>query len=128
MDIEKKSKKIREKQRESKERSEQELLTNIQQHEKVQFPSGQEVTKEAPQEDLQLLMHRIREVINVLNDFKNKREITRSRKEYLDLLKQDLCNYYSYNDFLMNKLIDLFPLAEVKEFSYSLNQIKMFLK
>jgi ribosomal RNA methyltransferase Nop2 len=128
LDIEKKSKKIREKQRESKERSEQELLTNIQQHEKVQFPSGQEVTKEAPQEDLQLLMHRIREVINVLNDFKNKREITRSRKEYLDLLKQDLCNYYSYNDFLMNKLIDLFPLAEVKEFSYSLNQIKMFLK
>jgi ribosomal RNA methyltransferase Nop2 len=116
LDIEKKSKKIREKQRESKERSEQELLTNIQQHEKVQFPSGQEVTKEAPQEDLQLLMHRIREVINVLNDFKNKREITRSRKEYLDLLKQDLCNYYSYNDFLMNKLIDLFPLAEIIDF------------
>ena len=91
-DLEKQSKKIREKQRQAKERSEQELLTNIQQQEKVQFPSGQEVTKEgmlrhgsktnliiscvslAPQADLQLLMHRIREVINVLNDFKNKRE------------------------------------------------------
>jgi ribosomal RNA methyltransferase Nop2 len=60
-------------------------------------------------------MHRIREVINVLNDFKNKREINRTRKDYLDLLKQDLCNYYSYNDFLMEKLIDLFPLAEVGE-------------
>jgi ribosomal RNA methyltransferase Nop2 len=59
-------------------------------------------------------MHRIREVINVLNDFKNKREINRSRKEYVDLLQQDLCNYYSYNDFLMNKMIDLFPLAEVR--------------
>ena len=32
----------------------------------------------------------------------------------MDLLKQDLCNYYSYNDFLMDKLLDLFPLAEVK--------------
>ena len=67
--LKKKSKKIREKQRQAKERSEQELLTNIEQHEKVQFPSGQEVTKDAPQADLQLLMHRIREVINVLNDF-----------------------------------------------------------
>lgn len=132
LDIEKKSKKLREKQRQAKERSEQELLTNIQQQEKVQFPSGQEITKEglfnnrniqtivgwlfsflAPQADLQLIMHRIREVINVLNDFKNKREVNRSRKEYLDLLQQDLCNYYSYNDFLMNKLLDLFPLAEV---------------
>ena len=69
-------------------------------------------------------MHRIREVINVLNDFKNKREITRTRKEYLDLLKQDLCNYYSYNDFLMEKLIDLFPLAEVCR-STSLNKISI---
>jgi ribosomal RNA methyltransferase Nop2 len=67
-------------------------------------------------------MHRIREVINVLNDFKNKREISRSRKEYLDLLQQDLCNYYSYNDFLMNKLIDLFPLAEVKILLEKLNK------
>ncbi|CAF1004129.1 unnamed protein product [Adineta steineri] len=116
LDIEKKSKKLREKQRQQKESAEQELLTNIQQHEKVQFPSGQEVTKEAPQADLQLLMHRIREVINVLNDFKNKREVNRSRKEYLDLLQQDLCNYYSYNEFLMNKLIDLFPLAEIIDF------------
>ncbi|CAF2856546.1 unnamed protein product [Rotaria sp. Silwood2] len=116
LDIEKQSKKLREKQRQVKERAEQELLTNIQQHEKVQFPSGQEVTKEAPQADLQLLMHRIREVINVLNDFKNKREANRSRKEYLDLLKQDLCNYYSYNEFLMNKIIELFPLAEIIDF------------
>lgn len=93
LDIEKQSKKIREKQRQSKERSDQELLTNIQQQETIQFPSGQEVTKDgtkdlssspddhqsclAPQADLQLLMHRIREVINVLNDFKNKREANR---------------------------------------------------
>jgi ribosomal RNA methyltransferase Nop2 len=65
-------------------------------------------------------MHRIREVINVLNDFKTKREANRSRKEYLDLLTQDLCNYYSYNEFLMNKLIDLFPLAEVKIFIFKI--------
>ena len=63
-------------------------------------------------------MHRIREVINVLNDFRNKRESNRSRKEYVNLLKQDLCNYYSYNTFLINKVIDLFPLVEVNIFLY----------
>ncbi|CAF0744684.1 unnamed protein product [Didymodactylos carnosus] len=115
--IEKQSTKIREKQRKTKELSEQELLTNIEQHEKVQFPSGQEVTKDSvPPADLQLLMHRIREVINVLNDFSKKREQTRTRKDYLDLLRQDLCSYYSYNDFLMSKLIELFPLAEIIDF------------
>ena len=40
----------------------------------------------------------------------------RTRQEYLDLLKEDLRNYYSYNDFLMMKLIDLFPLDEVNRF------------
>jgi hypothetical protein len=42
----KQSKKIREKQRLTKERADQELLTNIQQQETFEFPSGQEVTKE----------------------------------------------------------------------------------
>jgi len=116
LDIEKQSKKLREKQRKTKELAEQELLTNIEQQEKVQFPSGQEVTKEAPLADLQLLMHRIREVINVLNSFTKKREVDRTRKDYIDLLKQDLCSYYSYNDFLMSKLIELFPLAEIIDF------------
>ena len=50
LDIEKQSKKIREKQRQSKERSDQELLTNIQQQETIQFPSGQEVTKDGTQD------------------------------------------------------------------------------
>ena len=37
----------------------------------------------------------------------------RSRKEYVDLLVADLCSYYSYEKFLMQKFFELFPLNEV---------------
>ena len=42
--------------------------------------------------------------------------LCRSRSEYIDLLKSDLCTYYSYNEFLMEKLMNLFPLSELLEF------------
>ena len=37
----------------------------------------------------------------------------RSRKEYLALLRNDLMNYYSYSEFMIDKLMDMFPLSEV---------------
>ena len=40
----------------------------------------------------------------------------RSRKEYLELLRNDLMNYYSYSEFMINKLMDMFPLSEVSVF------------
>lgn len=36
--------------------------------------------------------------------------ICRSRQEYIGQLRKDLCTYYSYNDFLMEKLMQIFPL------------------
>lgn len=51
----------------------------------------------------------------VLSDFKKFREGNRSRSEYTELLRRDLCTYYSYNDFLMEKLMQMFPLDEVLE-------------
>jgi len=35
--------------------------------------------------------------------------LPRSRRDYLSQLKKDLCMYYSYNDYLMDKLMALFP-------------------
>ena len=35
--------------------------------------------------------------------------LCRSRKDYMDQLRRDLCAYYSYNEFLMEKFMDLFP-------------------
>lgn len=55
--------------------------------------------------------------MEVLKDFRNKREEGRARQEYLVLLRQDLVAYYSYSDFLLEKFMEIFPLPEVLCFS-----------
>lgn len=62
------------------------------------------------------VQQRIREIIAVLSDFSKLRDAEHSRSEYIDLLREDLCTYYSYNDFLMEKLMQLFPLSELLEY------------
>ncbi|XP_078337246.1 uncharacterized protein LOC111136820 isoform X2 [Crassostrea virginica] len=114
--IEKAAKKLNKKQEKDRKLAEAELQTNISEMEKYTLPSGQEIEKESQQTpDLQLIQQRIKEVQHVLGDFKGRREPDRTRQEYLDQLIRDLCAYYSYNEFLMEKLLQLFP-HEISEF------------
>ncbi|KAF8773556.1 putative 28S rRNA like protein [Argiope bruennichi] len=92
-----------------------ELQTNIQQTEIFKLPSGQEIEKEGETADLVILNQRIKDIIFVLSDFSNRREPDRSRVEYINQLRADLCAYYGYNEFLMDKLIELFPPSELVE-------------
>jgi len=115
--IEKASKKLEKKKKKEAAEAEEELKTNIAETETVTLPSGQEIEKEkssAP--DLEILNQRIKDVVSVLNDFKNRREEGKDRQDYMGQLRQDLCTYYSYNDFLMARLMSLFPLSELLEF------------
>lgn len=51
------------------------------------------------------------------NDLKlNLNSKLRSRQDYADQLKSDLCAYYSYNEFLVEKFMNLFSLSELIEF------------
>lgn len=77
------------------------------------FPTEEEIVNVFNLKDIQ---QRIRDVIMVLTDFKRLRDNNRSRSEYTDLLRQDLCIYYSYNIFLMEKLMRVFPLDELLQF------------
>lgn len=114
--IEKAAKKLNKKQEKDRKLAEAELQTNISEMEKYTLPSGQEIEKESQQPpDLQLILQRIKEVQHVLGDFKGRREPDRTRQDYLDQLIKDLCAYYSYNEFLMEKLVQLFP-HEISEF------------
>lgn len=63
--------------------------------------------------DLQVIHQRIQGNMEVLQDFGVKREEGRSRQEYLAVLRRDMAAYYSYSDFLLTKLMDIFPLPEV---------------
>ncbi|KAH8314474.1 hypothetical protein KR059_009586, partial [Drosophila kikkawai] len=57
-----------------------------------------------------------KDVILVLSDFKYYRQADRSRGKYIELVRQDLCLHYCYNEFLMEKLMDMFPLTELVEY------------
>lgn len=76
------------------------------------FPTKEELDNVTNLKDVQ---QRIRDIVIVLSDFKRLREENRSRSEYTELLRQDLCIYYSYNHFLMEKLMQIFPLDELLE-------------
>ncbi|NXA79292.1 NOP2 methyltransferase, partial [Thryothorus ludovicianus] len=66
--------------------------------------------------DLHVIHQRIQGNMEVLQDFGVKREEGRSRQEYLALLRRDMATYYSYSDFLLSKLMDIFPLPELINF------------
>uniref|UniRef100_A0A8C3MBG1 Uncharacterized protein n=1 Tax=Geospiza parvula TaxID=87175 RepID=A0A8C3MBG1_GEOPR len=66
--------------------------------------------------DLHVIHQRIQGNMEVLQDFGAKREEGRSRQEYLALLRRDMAAYYSYSDFLLTKLMDIFPLPELVNF------------
>ncbi|XP_050456518.1 probable 28S rRNA (cytosine(4447)-C(5))-methyltransferase isoform X1 [Cataglyphis hispanica] len=111
--IEKANRKLKAKKQEE-EKLAQEEMDNIIAHQSVfSFPTKEEL---ASVTNLKDILQRIRDIIMVLSDFKRLRVENKSRSEYTELLRRDLCTYYSYNDFLMEKFMQMFPLDELLEF------------
>ncbi|OBS65059.1 hypothetical protein A6R68_06378 [Neotoma lepida] len=101
--------------------AEGDLQINVEDEEAFVLPPAGEmeqdilwVQSEAP--DLQRVHKRIQDIVGVLRNFGAHREEGRSRSEYLNRLQKDLATYYSYGDFLLGKLMELFPLSELIEF------------
>lgn len=113
--IEKANIKLKKKQEKEKVLAEEELQLQIASQDVFTFPSESEPDKEEVL-SLEDVQQRIRDVVMVLSDFAKLREKKRSRSEYIDLLRKDLCVYYSYNDFLMERFMQLFALNELLEF------------
>lgn len=111
--IEKQTKILKKKQAEDAKLAEDELQLNIANQEIFEFPSENDKPETS---NLQEVQARIKDVVMVLSDFNKLRQANRSRSDYIKLLESDLCIYYSYNEFLMEKLMQLFPLSELLEF------------
>lgn len=111
--IEKASKKLRAKKQKDDKLAEDELQLNIGNKEIYDLDEATNVDKAL---NLQDIHQRIKDIIAVLNDFASNRDPNRSRPEYIEVLKKDLCTYYSYNEFLMETLMGVFPLGELVEF------------
>lgn len=94
------------------------VQANIEDEEdQFRLPGAEESEKEGILPlDLKSIHQRIKDNIDVLCNFSSKREEGKERAEYISLLKKDLCTYYSYNFFLIEKLMDLFPLSELVDF------------
>lgn len=64
--------------------------------------------------DLQVVQMRLASATRALGDWKTHGKKTgKSRSEVHDQLIEDVCNYYGYNKFLAEKLLELFPVDEV---------------
>lgn len=111
--VEKAAKKLKKKQEKEQKLAEEEMKMNIASQDVFAFPSEAELNEPLGLPEVQ---QRIKDVVLVLSDFNRLREEGRSRCEYVDLLRKDLCTYYSYNEFLMEHLMQLFPLSELLEF------------
>nr|XP_003701148.1 PREDICTED: probable 28S rRNA (cytosine(4447)-C(5))-methyltransferase [Megachile rotundata] len=110
--IEKANKRLKKKQEKEQKLAEEEMNDMMSQEFIFHFPTEED----ADVTNLKDVQQRIKDVVMILSDLKRLRDINRSRSEYMDLLKKDLCTYYSYNNFLMQKLMQIFPLDELLEF------------
>ncbi|KAL1791454.1 putative 28S rRNA (cytosine(4447)-C(5))-methyltransferase [Sigmodon hispidus] len=97
-------------------KAEGDLQINVEDAEAFVLPPAGEMEQGAQAPDLQSVHKRIQDIVGVLRDFGAQREEGRSRSEYLNQLQKDLATYYSYGDFLLGKLMELFPLSELIEF------------
>jgi len=112
--IEKKARKLKKKQAKDAKIAEEELKLNFAEREVFQLPSGQEVDQEKSRPpDLQIIQSRIKDVVDVLKNFAEKRDPERSREEYMECLRRDLCTYYDYNDYMMIKMMEVFGVDEL---------------
>ncbi|NWU14316.1 NOP2 methyltransferase, partial [Cephalopterus ornatus] len=104
-----------------KEEENTDLQLNLDIDEQFKLPTNEEIEKEnilfiSEPPDLHVIHQRIKGNMEVLQDFAVKREEGRTRQEYLALLRRDMAAYYSYSDFLLMKLMDIFPLPELINF------------
>lgn len=111
--IEKANIKLKKRKEQDKKLADKEMQLNIAKQDIFAFPSQEEVDNTT---NLQEVNQRIKDIVAVLTDFNKLKEDGRSRCEYTELLMKDLCTYYSYNEFFMEVLMQIFPVGELIEF------------
>ncbi|EAA44543.4 AGAP005221-PA [Anopheles gambiae str. PEST] len=111
--IEAANKKLKKRMEREQKEADAEMAEAAVNRERFAFPTEEELAQTTSLQDVNM---RIKDVVGVLSDFAANRDPNRSRCEYIDLLRRDLCLYYSYNDFFMGLLMEIFSPNELLEF------------
>ncbi|KPJ06174.1 Putative ribosomal RNA methyltransferase NOP2 [Papilio machaon] len=111
--IEKANLKLKKKQKLNQKLADEEMQLNIAKQDVFAFPTEEELQNPTSLQDIH---QRIKDIVTVLGDFNRLKQEGKSRCEYTELLLKDLCTYYSYNEFLMEILMQIFPVQELVEF------------
>lgn len=140
----KKSKDIEEEEEEIEEENEineeEEEVQDEEMEEEDEKEDDKEGKKEEPQEedeeeelapidtmnlDMSEINIRIQKIVDILADFKNKKDPNKSRNDYINELKNLLMQYYDYNEEICNLIMNLFPPNEAVEFMEANNTQKL---
>ncbi|XP_077114340.1 28S rRNA (cytosine(4447)-C(5))-methyltransferase isoform X2 [Ranitomeya variabilis] len=115
--IEKAAEKQKKKSKREKEtEDEEDIQLNVDSDEHFTLPTAEEMEQELSTHlDLTSVQERIKDIVAVLQDFA-KRGGQHTRKEYITVLRRDLATYYSYGDYMIEMLSDLFPVSELVDF------------
>lgn len=128
LEVEKKSKKIVQRQKEDEALSALEFQHSVQDDDEASdmpiLPpkdEGEDDTNDMPMQslmgmDLEAVRTHMHEVLRVLNNFGKLREPGRQRREYLTQLRHDIAAYYGYSEWMVAKILNLFTLNEAMEF------------
>ncbi|ODV79973.1 NOL1/NOP2/sun family putative RNA met [Suhomyces tanzawaensis NRRL Y-17324] len=118
------SRKLDEEEELEAEEAEKELLEGDRNQPRAQILPTEEQEEElanAPK-DITVIRTRMIEIVKVLENFKELAEEGKSRNDYTSRLLRDICDYFGYNEFLAEKLFNLFSPSEAMEF-FEANEI-----
>lgn len=91
--------------------------------------NGDQVDEDEPRQPVSVstLKARMASAVRALGDWKHVGQQiaggTKSRSDVMNQFIQDVCEYYGYNAFLAEKLIELFPIDEVRSRAFFRNKV-----
>lgn len=115
LDIERKARLLDEEEALEAEEADEEMRLNIANNEPYHLQDDDEMDEEEASDPAEIYQ-RIKDVIEVLAHFKDRREPGRSRVDYVETLAKDIANYFGYNRELIDMFMKMFSPAECLEF------------